>query len=101
MNLLYNYNPSMLSTQYEYVNVNKDPNLRKKMVKYYLTKIDEWMESDKNWKSVKVKTESNDFIKKLYKLLRKYVKKSDAEWYDLIDNRSVVKDYLRYRIGKK
>ena len=71
------------------------------MLKYFLKKIDNWKKTDKNWKSVRVNTSSKEFIKKLYKLLRKYVKSSDAEWYDLIDNKSVLKDYLRYRLGKK
>jgi len=101
----FDFNPALpttlLTTQYEYINVNKDPELRKKMVKYFLKKIDKWKKTDKNWKSVKVNTSSKPFIKKLYKLLRKFVKSSDAEWYDLIDNRSVLKDYLRYRLGKK
>ena len=105
MALPYNLNPpiptTILTTQYEYINVNKDPNLRKKMLKYFLKKIDNWKKTDKNWKSVRVNTSSKEFIKKLYKLLRKYVKSSDAEWYDLIDNKSVLKDYLRYRLGKK
>ena len=105
MALPYNLNPpiptTILTTQYEYINVNKDPNLRKKMLKYFLKKIDNWKKTDKNWKSVRVNTSSKEFIKKLYKLLRTYVKSSDAEWYDLIDNKSVLKDYLRYRLGKK
>ena len=100
--LPYNLNSAFpttyLSSHYEYINVNKDPNLRKKMVKYFLKKIDKWKKTDKNWKSVKVNTKSKSFIKKLYKLLRKYVNNSDAEWYDLIDNRSVLKDYLRSKM---
>ena len=100
-NFYYVPQPYLIKTQIEYPNVNKDKKLRKKVVIYYQDKIADWIKNDSSWKSLKkLKVYSDAFPKKLYKILRKYVKRSSAQWYDLIDNKRVLKDYLRYQLGK-
>ena len=36
----------------------------------------------------------------IYNLLREFVKKGENNWFDLRNHYDIVKDYLRYKLGK-
>ena len=46
--------------------------------------------------SEKLKTEEG--FKVIYKLIRYFVKKYNINWYDLRDNYSIVKDFIRAKL---
>lgn len=89
--------PPLINSVYEYQNVNKDLNLRKKITETISKKMVEWIENDSDFNKFKNKKNyiaSVDGMMDIYKLLRRFVKKSGLNWYDLIDNIKSVKKYL-------
>jgi hypothetical protein len=93
--------PPIIESVYEYQDVNKDVNLRKQVTLYYYNKLLKWIETDDMFKHISKKNlESVDGQYLIYKLLRKFIKKSKVNWYDLRDNHSLIKEYL-YKILKK
>ena len=97
--------PSLYNFLDNYTDVNKDLNLRKKSVYYFYDKLIKWISNDKNFIELK-NTEydnldnKNKILKKIYKLLRYYIKKKNINWWDLGKKYKSVKRYIRNNITK-
>lgn len=93
--------PPLIPTNYEYINVNKDVNLRKNVTEFFHKKVIKWLDNDPRFNKYK---EQKTFLKSIdgqihvYSLLRKFVKKSGINWYDLRDNYSIIKSYLSKKL---
>ena len=88
----------------EYQDVGKDMNLRKDITTYYHKHIIEWIMKNPNFKHHKKHLsflKGKNGYKYVYYLLRLFVKKGKANWYDLRDtkNADTIKDYFRFKIG--
>lgn len=81
----------IIETTYEYQNVNKDINLRNQVISFFLDKILKWCSNDEE-KINYFKTFEGK--KHINKILRQFVKKYNYNWYDLIDNYKIVKNYI-------
>ena len=93
--------PLVTSYEYQYQNVNKDVNLRKSVTEFFHKKTIKWIKNNEEFK----KHESQlDFLNTtegkmhMYNLLRKFIKKSGINWYDLRDNYSIIKDYINHKL---
>jgi hypothetical protein len=87
--------PPMYESVYEYQDINRDVNMRKQITLFYHEKLLEWIDNNQSFhflRKNKKQIENNQFL--IYKLLRKFVKKSGVNWYDLRDNYSLIKEYL-------
>lgn len=94
--------PPVISTSIQYQDVNKDKNLRKKMTKFFLRKAIKWIESNSEFKHLKKHLKllkSEDGFEIIYRILRVYIKKYDTHWYDLKSDYSVIKDYMKSKLG--
>lgn len=81
----------IVETSYEYQNVNKDINLRNQVISFFINKLINWYSNDEN----KVKLfKSYEGKKKINKILKKFVKNYNYNWYDLIDNYKKVKQFI-------
>jgi len=95
--------PPIITSVIEYQNVNKDERLRKNVTDFFLKKSIKWIEKYKEFEHLKNKLEllkSNKGYNIIYNLLREFVKKGSNNWFDLRENYDVIKDYLRYKLGK-
>lgn len=95
--------PPIHTSIIEYQDINKDENLRELVTNYFLKKTIKWINKDSNFNHLKDKSlilNSDKGYKIIYNLLREYVKKGNNNWYDLRSNKEIIKDYLRYKIGK-
>ena len=95
--------PPVHTSILEYQDVNKDKNLRELVSNYFLKKTIKWIKHNKDFNHLKDKLallENENGYNIIYNLLREYVKKGNNNWYDLRSNKNIIKDYLRYKIGK-
>lgn len=93
--------PPPIGSIYEYQNVNTDLHLRKNVTIFFHTKIIKWINNYPEFSNHKKKLkflESLDGQMHVYNLLRKFIKKSGINWYDLRDNYSIVKDYINAKL---
>lgn len=93
--------PPLIDSVYEYQNVNKDVNLRKDVTNFFQQKVLKWIEKHPKFihlKSQKNYLQTNKGKMHIYQLLRHYIKKSGINWYDLRDNRSIIKEYLSKKL---
>lgn len=93
--------PPLIQSVYEYQNVNADLNLRKDVTTFFHRKVIKWIKTYSEFSTHKSKLtfiESVDGQMHIYNLLRKFIKKSGINWYDLRDNYSIVKDYLNAKL---
>lgn len=81
---------------YEYQDVNKNIELRTDVTNFYYNKVLKRMNTSEfeNIKTQKTYLESSKGKKLVYNLLRKFIKKSEINWYDLRSNEDIVKKYL-------
>ena len=95
--------PPLITTFHEYQDVNKDPNLRKNVTEFFYKKSIKWVSKYSEFKPAKKHLKllkSLDGYKLIYKLLRKFVKKGNTNWYDLRDQYPLVKDYIRFKLSE-
>lgn len=93
--------PVLLESVYEYQNINTDLNLRKDVTNFFQRKIIKWIKNYPEFSQHKSKLnflESVDGQMHIYNLLRKFIKKSGINWYDLRDNYSIIKEYLNEKL---
>ena len=95
--------PAIIGTYFEYTDINKDKNLRKKITQFFHKKTIKWVSSYPEFSHLikyqkKLKTEEG--FKVIYKLIRYFVKKYNINWYDLRDNYSIVKDFIRAKLDE-
>jgi hypothetical protein len=80
--------PTVHESIYEYQNVNKDMNLRYDVTIFFIKEIKEWITNYPEFEKLKSKKISYDSV---YNILRKTVKKSNLNWYELRSNSSQFK----------
>ena len=93
--------PIINNSVYEYQNINKDVNLRKDVTEYFYNELTKWASTDRKYSYLDNFTHSKNDIDnkmKVYHLLRKLVKKTSLNWYDLRDRYSIVKEYLTNKL---
>ena len=89
--------PPVFESVFEYQNVNADLHLRKEVTGFFHKKVIKWIKNYPEFSQHKSKLselESIDGQMHVYNLLRKFIKKSGINWYDLRDNYSIIKEYL-------
>ena len=78
-------NMNLFSYDIKYLNINKDPKLRKDVTKFFQNKIIKWIKNDSDFKQFKNNLNLYDSIegtKIIYNLIRQFVKKYKVNWYD-------------------
>ena len=95
--------PPVIGTYFEYIDVNKDKNLRTQVTTFFHKKVIKWASSYSEFKILKKhinKLKSSEGYDLVYNLIRKFVKDYNINWYDLRDYYPTFKDYLKYQIPK-
>ena len=95
--------PLFMPSVFEYQNVNNDLTLRKDVTTFFHRKVLKWINTESAYKKFKSKEkflESVDGQMHIYNLLRKFVKHSGINWYDLRDNYALIKDFLASELNK-
>ena len=90
--------PPLLLSTYEYQDVGKDIRLRKSVTEFFQNKVIKWVKHYKEFEHLKPKLhmlESDEGTKKIYTVLRRFIKNSNINWFDLKDNYTLIKEYLR------
>jgi hypothetical protein len=88
--------PAIIEGEYQYEDINKNPELRKNMTRFFYNKVLKWIEKDNQYnklKSIKSLIEKHGKVY-IYNILRRFVKKSGLNWYDLKDEYKYIKKYL-------
>lgn len=88
--------PPVVEGEYNYEDVNKDPKLRENVTKFFYNKVLKWIEKDPkymNLKSIKTLLEKHG-KRYIYNILRRFVKKSKLNWYNLKDEYKFIKKYM-------
>ena len=100
----YNYNFPYIKSYYEYIDVNQDKELIKKVVMYFYNELMfNWIKKDSEFKIFENKKmlKTKDGLQLIYKILDKLVKKGNTKWWDLRDPQYfLTKDYLKYQLTK-
>jgi hypothetical protein len=99
------YIPPLVNLPYvtEYKDVNKNKSLRYNITDFFLTKTIKWINNYKSFSHLKNKLpilESEKGYNIIYNLLREFIKKGENNWFDLRENYKIIKDFLRYKLGK-
>lgn len=95
--------PSVMPSVFEYQNVNNNLTLRKDVTAFFHKKVLKWINTETAYKKFKSKEqflESIDGQMHIYALLRKFIKHSGINWYDLRDNYALIKDFLASELNK-
>ena len=91
------------TTPIQYQDVGEDPNLQSQVTKFFHQKVLKWINEYPDFKHLKkhLKFLNDKGEKYIYNLLKLFVRKSKANWYDLRDpkNYDNIKKYLKNRIG--
>jgi hypothetical protein len=91
------------TTPIQYQDVGDDPNLQSQVTKFFHQKVLKWINEYPDFKHLKkhLKFLNDKGEKYIYNLLKLFVRKSKANWYDLRDpkNYDNIKQYLKNRIG--
>ena len=94
--------PPFIQTVHQYQDVNKDPHLRADVTKFFYNKTIKWIKNDEDFVHLKKMLsilESSEGKLHIYKLLRKFVKKSGINWYDLRDNYLLIKKFIKHKLN--
>jgi hypothetical protein len=79
-----------------------DLRLRKDVTNFFHEKVIKWITNYPEFSQYKSKLSSIKTIDGqlfIYKILRKFIKKSGINWYDLRDNYSIVKEYINTKLS--
>ena len=94
--------PQINEIVYEYQNINNDKNLQNNVIKYFYYKLLKWIDKDEKFikfnKNIH-KLEKNEGKLCIYKILRKFIKKTNLNWYDLRKNKKNVKIYIYKKLS--
>ena len=89
---------NMYSYDVKYLNMNKDPILRKDVTDFFKNKIIKWIKHNEDFKHLENKLNTID-TKMVYNLIRKYVKKHNFNWYDLrTEKYYLIKNYFSRKL---
>ncbi len=94
--------PPIISSYYKYQNVNADPNLQHMVTTDFHKKVIEWIKHDKAFKKFKKyekELKSEVGYEMIHKILKLFVKRGNTNWYDLKEQNSLVKAYIRHKIN--
>ena len=94
--------PPFIQTVYQYQDVNKDPHLRANVTKFFYNKLIKWITKYDDFKHLKTMLpilESSEGKITVYKILRKFVKNSGVNWYDLRDNYELLKKFIKHKLN--
>ena len=95
--------PPFIGTFFEYTDVNKDENLRRKVTQFFHKKVIKWVSKYPEFshlKSHRNKLEKEEGYTLVYNLIRYFVKKYNINWYDLKGHYPIFKDFLRAKLGE-
>lgn len=91
------------TTPVQYQDVGDDPNLQSQVTQFFHQKVLKWIKEYSDFKHLKkhfkfLNDKGEEYI---YNLLKLFVRKSKANWYDLRDpkNYDNIKQYLKNKIG--
>ena len=94
--------PPIIGTYFEYIDVNKNEDLRKKVTAFFHKKVMKWTSSYKEFSHLKPyskKINSNDGYTIIYNLIRYFCNYYNINWYDLKDHYIIFKDFLRVKLA--
>ena len=93
--------PPIIESVYEYQNVNSDKNLQKNVTMFFYNKLLSWINNDNNFnKFIKFKSINTKIsILFIYKILQKFISKTNINWYDLRDNYKLIKKYIYIKLS--
>ncbi len=94
--------PPIISSYYKYQNVNIDPNLQNMVTSDFHRKVLEWIKHDKSFKKFKKiekELKSEVGYEMIYKILKLFVKRGNTNWYDLKEQNSLVKAYIKHKLN--
>lgn len=95
--------PPIVTNIIEYQDINKDKKLRTDVTNFFLKKSIKWIDHYKEFNNLKNKItllKSEKGYKIIYNLLRKFIKRGNNKWFDLRSNYEIIKDYLKYELGR-
>lgn len=95
--------PPVIGTLIEYIDVNKDKDLRKSVTTFFHKKIIKWITNYPEFSHLKKylkKIKSEEGYDLMYQLIRSFVKAYQINWYDLKDNYVVFKDFLKFKLAE-
>lgn len=90
--------PPVIGTLVEYIDVNKDKDLRRQVTTFFHKKSIKWTSKYPEYSHVKKylkKLKSEDGYNVIYQLIRRFVKQYEINWYDLRDYYVTFKDFLK------
>lgn len=90
--------PPFTSTFFNYQNVNADPKLRKDVTDHFFDKIN-FTKTSLITKNKKLLS-SRQGYEIIYKILRRFTKKYDLNWYDLRSIENDTLDYIYQKLNK-
>lgn len=88
--------PPVIQSTISYQDVNKDINLRKDVTLFFHDKVLHWIKDKSKFKDKLL--DSIDGKMHIYNLLRRYVKKTGLNWYDLRTNYKNMKKYFLHNL---
>ena len=94
--------PPIISSYYKYQNVNVDPNLQHMVTTDFHKKVIEWIKHDKSFKKFKKyekELKSDVGYEMIYQILKLFVKRGNTNWYDLKEQNSLVKGYIKHKLN--
>jgi hypothetical protein len=92
--------PPIIESTYIYQDINNDHQLREQVIDFFNKKLFKWITIKKDLMFLKNKINNDNSKYILYKIIRRFVKKYNINWYDLIDNYDLVKYYIFNNIKK-
>jgi hypothetical protein len=100
---------SLLQTKFingkmiQYVDLNFDDDIRRRMVLYYMNEIIKWLSTDSGYKKVSrylTIFKNKDGFETTYKILQLYIKNSKSNWYDLLSQSNEIKKFTKSQLEK-
>jgi len=94
--------PPVIESVYEYQNVNNDKYLQKDVTTFFRDNLLSWISNDNKFNKFnkyKLIIESKTGILFIYKLLQKFINKTNINWYDLRDNYKLIKKYIYIKLS--
>ena len=93
--------PPIIGTYFEYIDVNKDENLRRSVTNFFHKKVIKWTSKYPEFShlkkySLKIKTDKGYGL--IYNMIRKFTKEYNINWFDLKDYYVTFKDYLKFNL---
>ncbi len=94
--------PPIIPSYFKYQNVNVDPNLQHIVTTDFHQKVIEWIKHDKAFKKFKKyekELKSEVGYEMIHKILKLFVKRGNTNWYDLKEQNSLIKSYIRHKLN--